>query len=59
MEIVNWVIANKQTVIELALAAFGLFSIIARITPTKVDDGIIQFILNIIHTLGLTKPESK
>ena len=55
MEIVNWVLANKMQVIELVLALLGVFSIIAKLTPTKVDDNILGFIAKIIHTLGLTK----
>jgi hypothetical protein len=55
MEIINWVLANKVEVIQLVLALLGAFSIIAKLTPTKVDDNILGFIAKIIHTLGLTK----
>lgn len=55
MEIVNWILANKVQALELLLAILGVFSIIAKLTPTKVDDKILDFILKIIHTLGLTK----
>lgn len=44
-------------VIEAVLMILGGFSIIARFTPTKVDDKIIDKILSFVHLLGLTKPK--
>jgi hypothetical protein len=44
-----------KTIIELVLALLGVFSIIAKVTPTKTDDKVVQFVLDIVHKLGLTK----
>lgn len=40
---------------DLVLATLGLFSIIAKITPTDVDNKIVNSLTKVIHTLGLTK----
>lgn len=40
---------------ELILAVLGVFSIIAKMTPTQTDDKIVDFLLKIVHSLGLTK----
>lgn len=41
---------------ELVLAVLGLFSAIARVTPTEADNKVVDFVLGIVHTFGLTKP---
>lgn len=40
-------------------AFLGFASAVARITPTKADDDFVQKLLDIVHALGLTKPEAK
>jgi len=49
---------NTLEVFELLLAGLGFFSIIARFTPTKKDDAILDSIKTVVHGLGLTKPEA-
>ena len=44
---------------EVVLAVLGIASIVARLTPTKKDDKILNAILQVIHLVGLTKPEEK
>lgn len=39
----------------LVLALLGVFSIIAKLTPTETDNKILAKILAVVHTLGLTK----
>ena len=46
---------DLQNIILLILAILGVFSVIAKMTPTDVDNKIIDKIMKIIHTLGLTK----
>lgn len=53
--IIAYVMSHGKELIELGLAILGAFSILAKLTPTKVDDNILGFIAKIIHTLGLTK----
>lgn len=53
--IVGWVIANIGTIITGVLAILGGFSILAKLTPTQVDDEIIQKVIDVIQKLGLKK----
>jgi hypothetical protein len=53
--IVGWIMANIGTVVTGILAVLGGFSILAKLTPTTKDDAAIDWLLTIIHTLGLTK----
>jgi len=43
------------TIIQGLLMVLGGFSILAKLTPTKTDDEIIDKILKVIHMFGLTK----
>jgi len=56
-DIIKWVFANWQELGTGLLAILGAFSIIAKITPTKVDDNWIARITRIINKLGLTKKD--
>ena len=53
--IVKWITVNIGAIAGAVLMILGGFSIIAKLTPTKVDDQIIQKIIDFIHKLGLTK----
>lgn len=55
----EWLVANWKELGTAALGIFGAFSIIAKITPTKADDKVVDFILRIIHFFGLTKVATK
>lgn len=46
----NWMEIAKGTLMVL-----GGFSILAKITPTKADDAIVDKMLAAVHMLGLTK----
>ena len=47
------------TIIVLALAVFGGFSILAAITPNEADNKKVQAILNAINTLGMNVLKAK
>jgi hypothetical protein len=40
----------------LILAVLGAFSAVARVTPTNVDNVALDYVLKVVHLLGLTKP---
>ncbi len=40
---------------QLILALLGVFSIVAKLTPTTSDNAILDKLLAVVHTLGLTK----
>jgi hypothetical protein len=42
-------------IVQLVLGILGVASIIAKMTPTQADNAIIDKILSLVHTLGLTK----
>lgn len=54
-DVIGWVMQNGVALIQAVLMVLGGFSIIAKFTPTKKDDAVIDAILKVIHTLGLTK----
>ena len=47
------------TIIVLALAVFGGFSILAAITPNENDNKKVQAILTAINTLGMNVLKAK
>lgn len=51
-EIIQYIMANIDSIIAIALAVVGLFSMIATMTPNKADDRIAQFLLDVINFLG-------
>lgn len=36
-------------------AVLGVFSVIARATPTKADNRVLKVLVQVVHALGLTK----
>ena len=49
---IAWIVSNWTTLLEGLLAVLGAASIIAKLTPTTVDD---VWIGKIINFIGLTK----
>ena len=47
------------TIVVLALAVFGGFSILAAITPNEADNKKVQAILTAINTLGMKVLKAK
>jgi hypothetical protein len=51
----EYVTAHSADLATLGLAVLGVFSIIAKLTPTEADNKILDKILAVVHALGLTK----
>jgi len=52
----EWFIANWQAVVQIVLAVLGAASLVAKLTPTKIDD---LWIGRIINFIGLAKVVKK
>jgi hypothetical protein len=50
-----WLTAHYAELIQALLALLGLFSIIAKLTPTEADNKVLDKLLAVVHALGLTK----
>ena len=48
----EWIIAHWAELVELVFAVLGVASLVAKFTPTKVDD---KWIGKIINFIGLAK----
>ena len=48
------IVTQYATVI---LAALGLFSVIAKMTPTEADNKVVDFLYKIVNFLGLNKED--
>jgi hypothetical protein len=55
----DWLISNWSEIIQIALAIVGAASLIAKLTPTEVDNRIIDVILKILHSIALNPRKSK
>lgn len=53
----EWVTAHWSDLLEIALAALGVASMIARVTPTEADNKIVDKVYSFVHLLGFTKPK--
>lgn len=51
----EYIVAHSSDLVTLLLSVLGVFSIIAKMTPTEADNKILDKILAVIHMLGLTK----
>ena len=56
--IITWVTTNWTNLGIGVLAVLGGFSVLAKITPTEADDKVVNFLLNLVHKIGLTKGSS-
>jgi len=59
MEQVNAIIDIVVGYIPIAVTVVGVFSLIATQTPNKVDDRIMQVILDVINFLGANLGKAK
>jgi hypothetical protein len=48
IEIVQWLIENKESIIQAILAIIGAASLIVKLTPTLKDDNILKGIIKFI-----------
>ncbi len=53
--LIEFVTTHGAELVSAVLMILGGFSIIAKYTPTKADDKVLDAILKVIHTFGLTK----
>lgn len=51
----EYVTTHAADLTALLLAVLGVFSIVAKLTPTEADNKVLDKILTVVHTLGLTK----
>ncbi len=54
---IEWLATNWATLLGGILAVLGGASILARLTPTEVDNKVIDAILKVIKVLGLNSEE--
>ena len=59
MEIITEIMNQIVEYIPVALAIVGAFALLATKTPNKVDDKILQVILDIINFLGANLGKAK
>jgi putative Mn2+ efflux pump MntP len=51
----DWFIQNWQEIGSAILMLLGAASIIAKLTPSKSDDKVINAIIGVVQALGLNK----
>ena len=54
---INWLQAHYLDLGQAGLAFMGFFSIVAKLTPTKSDDKLLDKIFSVVHKFGLSKKE--
>ncbi|HDL19934.1 MAG TPA: hypothetical protein ENH30_01515 [Nitrospirae bacterium] len=57
--VVMWVIENGAQIVSGALMIVGGASLIAKLTPTKADDRIINKILGFLNGIALNPTKNK
>ena len=58
-DIVTWLMANGASLLSAVLQIVGAFSLIATLTPNKVDDRIAQVLMDIVNFLGANIGKAK
>jgi len=59
METVLFLMDNWETILLIATGIVTTASIVAKLTPSKVDDKIVEKLLDIINVLAINKPRDK
>lgn len=54
-DIIAFITNNSTDLLTLLGSILGVFSLIAKLTPTEADNKILDVVLKVVHTLGLTK----
>ncbi len=54
-EVIAFITANATDLLTLVAGLLGVFSLIAKLTPTEADNKILDVVLKVVHALGLTK----
>lgn len=52
---IEYLTTNGADLLALLFGLLGVFSIVAKLTPTEKDDVILDKVLKLVHMLGLTK----
>jgi hypothetical protein len=55
----TWVTSNWAQLIEVAFALVGVASLIAKLTPTKADDKIINTVLGFLNWVAINPKKHK
>lgn len=58
VSLVSSVVAFVTSHGELVLAVLGVFSAISRVTPSSADNAVVDFLIGVVHKLGLA-PERR
>ena len=56
---IEWISANQETVLDIGAKVIALCAVIAAVTPTKVDNDLINKLLGFINLLGLNVLKAK
>lgn len=59
MNFLTWFQTNQEQIVQIATAVVTICSVVARITPTEVDNQIVNSALKFINLIALTKPAQK
>jgi len=59
METVLFLMDNWETILLIATGTVTTASIVAKLTPSKVDDKILEKLLDIINVLAINKPRDE
>jgi hypothetical protein len=54
-DIISFLASNSVDLLALLTSSLGVFSIVARLTPTEADNKVLDVVLKLVHSLGLTK----
>ena len=57
--LISWIAANGSSLVSAILQIVGAFSLIATLTPNKVDDRIAQVLMDIVNFLGANIGKAK
>jgi hypothetical protein len=52
--VVSWVVANWGTIGTVVLSVLGAASVVAKLTPSTSDDAVVDFLLSVVHGLGMS-----
>ena len=54
-----WILANWDTLLLIVSGVISVASVIAKLTPSEVDNNVIGYILKFIDMIALNKPPTK
>lgn len=53
MEIIDWLMANADTIAQVAAYVIAISAVLAKITPTRTDNRAVYAVLHLLDMLGL------